>query len=824
MSSHDGKLHIGEMLGSDGKRNGTDVELPANDLVTHGVLVGMTGSGKTGLLMAMMEETLLQGIPVIMIDPKGDLGNLCLTFPNLAPTDFAPWVPSGTDPATVATTWKEGLAGWGLDGNSVGALRDAAPVTIYTPGSNAGIPLNVIGSMAPTPGGDEEARHDEIESFVSGLLRLVGIDADPLSSREHILLSNLIDTAWKAGATVDLPGLITQIQQPPMRKLGVIDLDTFFPSEDRAKFALKINGLLASPSFASWMTGTPLDVQQLLFGSDGAPQAAVISIAHCNDDERMFLVTLLLSKIVTWMRSQSGTTNLRALVAMDEVSGYVPPTAAPPSKKPILTLLKQARAFGVGFVVATQNPVDVDYKALSNAGTWLIGRLQTEQDKARLMDGLHAVSGEVDIAALSDTISHLDKRQFVWHQAGRHEPVVFTSRWAMSYLAGPLTKEQISTLMADRPRVAPSSPPAASTTPEVAAPASTSAAPSDAPTTAAPPAVAPGSASSAPSAESVATPSADELGADESPIAPPVADGVPVKYLDPAAPWASTIGAVPTGTRYEAAISVTVQLRYDEESSDLVADQTYEAIVCPLTGSIDTSTVHQVDFDERDFRAEQPAGIKFALPTAKINTAGFWKKVETDLRSFLVSSCTMEIFQNNELKLVSRAGETKEAFLERCTIASNTAQDTEAEKLRTTTQKKLDALESSLAKAEDRVEELKTDTNTRRGNELLQGATSVLGALLGGRKSASSIARTIGGAASRRSQSMRTAERLESAKHRAEEHQEKIDALEAEVAAAITALHAEWEAKAAAITPMTIRLERTDVATGQLQLFWYPTA
>jgi hypothetical protein len=451
MSAHTpGSLRIGEGLDDAGQRNGAPTEIAAADFTTHGVIVGMTGSGKTGLAIAMIEETLRSGIPVLMIDPKGDLGNLCLTFPKLEPNDFSPWIPKESDAAAVATQWKEGLAAWSLDGSDIEALRTAAPVTIFTPGSKAGVPLNVIGSLAPPSGSDEEARHDEIESFVSGLLNLVGLDTDPLSSREHILLSNLINHAWVNGSAVDMATLIAQIQQPPLRKLGVIELESFFPTDDRAKFAAKLNGLLASPSFGSWLIGEPLDIGRLLFTNDGHPRASVISIAHCSEEERMFLVTLILSKVVAWMRQQAGTTDLRALIYMDEVVGYVPPTAAPPSKKPILTLLKQARAFGVGLVVATQNPVDVDYKALSNAGTWLIGRLQTEQDKARLMDGLTAVGGAVDIESLSATISGLDKRQFVWHKAGRHAPSVFTSRWAMSYLAGPLTKEQISVLMADQ--------------------------------------------------------------------------------------------------------------------------------------------------------------------------------------------------------------------------------------------------------------------------------------------------------------------------------------------------------------------------------------
>ncbi|MEA2009154.1 MAG: DUF87 domain-containing protein, partial [Actinomycetota bacterium] len=354
----------------------------ASDLTTHGVIVGMTGSGKTGLGIIYLEEALRSGIPTLILDPKGDMTNLLLTFPDLAPSDFEPWI----DPATVgddetigsaaaktASLWTEGLAGWGLDGDDIRELRDRAGFTIYTPGSTTGTPLDIIGSLDSPSGAfddNSEALRDEILSFTSGLLGMVGIDSDPISSRETILITNLIEHAWRGGQSLDIASLLAWIQQPPIRKLGVFDVDTFFPPKDRLSLAMKLNGLLASPGFATWMAGPHLDIESLLWSSNGTPQAAIVYLAHLSDDERQFVVTLILSKLITWMRSQPGSGELRALVYMDEVYGFAPPTARPPSKKPILTLLKQARAFGVGLLLATQNPVDLDYKAMSNAGTW----------------------------------------------------------------------------------------------------------------------------------------------------------------------------------------------------------------------------------------------------------------------------------------------------------------------------------------------------------------------------------------------------------------------------------------------------------------------
>src|SRR3954452_19401352 len=466
-----------------GKPGSDPVVVGSGDLTTHGVIVGMTGSGKTGLAIVLLEEALLAGIPALIIDPKGDMGNLALTFPDLAPASFQPWVNASDAQAAgitveqlaekTATTWREGLAAQGTGPEQIQKLRDAADVTIYTPGSSAGVPLNVLGSLrAPALSGNTEPEtlRDEIEGTVTSLLGLVGITADPLSSREHVLLSNLIENAWRAGRDLDLGGLIGEVQSPPLRKLGVFEIDTFFPPKDRTELALKLNALIASPAFAGWSEGADLDPQAMLFTPEGKPRAAIVYTAHLSDEERMFVTTLVFGKLVSWMRGQSGTSDLRALAYMDEVAGYVPPTAAPPAKKPILTILKQGRAFGLGLVLSTQNPVDLDYKAMSNAGIWLVGRLQTENDKARVLEGLRSAAGGTDIGSLDAAIGGLQKREFMLVSAKSSAPRVFGSRWAMSYLRGPLTKEQVASLMADRKHTTPAAAPAVSAAPAEAAP------------------------------------------------------------------------------------------------------------------------------------------------------------------------------------------------------------------------------------------------------------------------------------------------------------------------------------------------------------------
>lgn len=434
--------------------------LDSGDLTTHAICVGMTGSGKTGLCLDLLEEAAIDGVPVIAIDPKGDVGNLLLTFPQLDAASFAPWVNTddaaraGVTPevfaAQEAGKWKTGLAAWGQDGARIQRLRDAADVVLYTPGSHAARPLSIVNSLAAPPQAvrdDAEVLGDRVASTVGSLLSLLGIDADPLTSRDHILLSNIVHDAWTAGRSLDLGALIHAIQSPSITRVGVMDLESFYPQKERFALATRLNNLLAAPGFSAWLEGDPLDVGQLLHGPTGKPRISIISVAHLDEAERMFVVSLLLGEIVAWMRTQSGTTSLRALVYMDEMFGFLPPVANPPSKGPLLTLLKQARAFGVGVCLATQNPVDLDYKAISNAGTWLIGRLQTDRDRARLLDGLEgAAGGAFDRATAEATITALGKRRFYVHSVHAKAPVVIESRWCMSYLRGPLTRDDMKRL------------------------------------------------------------------------------------------------------------------------------------------------------------------------------------------------------------------------------------------------------------------------------------------------------------------------------------------------------------------------------------------
>jgi hypothetical protein len=435
----------------------------SKDLVTHAVCVGMTGSGKTGLCIALLEEAAIDGIPAIAIDPKGDLTNLLLTFPDLNPADFLPWVNADDArqkglsiedyAANQSAVWKKGLADWGQNGDRIRRLKEAADFAIYTPGSSAGLPVSILKSFAPPPQAileDEELLRERINTTATSLLGIIGIEADPIKSREHILISVLLGLAWKNQQDIGIAGLIQQIQTPPLNRIGVMDLDTFYPSKERFALALALNNLLAAPGFSTWLEGEPLDINSILYTPAGKPRISIFSIAHLNDAERMFFVSLLLNQVLGWMRTQSGTTSLRSILYMDEIYGYFPPVANPPSKTPLLTLLKQARAYGLGILLATQNPVDLDYKGLANTGTWFIGRLQTERDKARLLDGLEGAAAghgaQWDRQAVERTLAGLSNRIFLMNNVHEDVPLVFETRWALSYLRGPLTRQQIKQL------------------------------------------------------------------------------------------------------------------------------------------------------------------------------------------------------------------------------------------------------------------------------------------------------------------------------------------------------------------------------------------
>ena len=768
----------------------------AADLTTHGVIVGMTGSGKTGLGIVMLEETLSAGIPALIIDPKGDMGNLMLTFPQLLPTDFMPWISDSEangDPAQAAVEkaelWKSGLKRSGIEPERISQLRDKVDFTIYTPGSSSGIPLNIIGNLdAPDEDSDEESMQDEIEGFASALLGLVGIEADPLGSREHILLSNIIYWHWSRGKSLDLGGLIGLVQQPPMRKLGVIDLDTFFPPADRVKLAMKLNGLAASPSFASWTEGQTLDIQKMLYSDDGKAQAAIVSLAHLSDEERQFVVTLLLSKMVTWMRAQPGTTDLRALIYMDEVFGYVPPTGAPPSKKPILTILKQARAFGVGMVLSTQNPVDIDYKALSNAGTWMIGRLQTERDKDRLLDGMGASDGSVDVAAIGKTISALDKRQFVLHSTRSSAPQVFGTRWAMSYLPGPLTRSQISTLTNDEQRRSALSLSLAS--------------------------------------NSGATEAGAALADNESAVLPQIADTVDVRYLDPGVDYADKLGASASGKRLQAGLAVRVELLFDDTKAKLRHEAEWEAIITPLDGPLDPDDAVIVDYDDRDLVKEAPEAAVYVLPDAKIKNKTYFTSAQKAIKDHIYRNNELELLVNPSLKLYSRVGENRDDFEARCKQEADNAVDKEADKLRVVLVKKLDRLNASIQKAEDRIREAQFDAQSRktdqRTSQAIDIAGGLLGGLLGGRRNTRSMLGGIRRSTSKGRMIKKSEERVKTAENRYNALLEDREELTNEVREDLYEIQDEWEQKSTDIETKIIGLEKTDIAIDDVALVWIP--
>ncbi|HSM66049.1 MAG TPA: helicase HerA-like domain-containing protein [Ilumatobacteraceae bacterium] len=787
-----------------------NVTVATDSLTTHGVIVGMTGSGKTGLGVVLIEEALRAGLPVLAIDPKGDLTNLCLTFPDLAPDDFRPWIDeaqarnAGETPdefaASQAALWSTGLAGWGLGGPDIGALRERTDFTIYTPGSEAGVPLNIVGSLhVPGDMNDAETVADEIEGYVTGLLGLVGIDADPLASREHILLSNLISHSWNEGRPLDLMTLVGMVPAPPIRKLGVFDVDQFFPAADRMALAMKLNGLLASPSFASWAMGDALDIESMLRTPDGRGRCAIVTTAHLSDDERQFVTSLVLSKLVTWMRRQSGTSDLRAMLYMDEVAGYLPPTATPPTKKPIMLLMKQARAFGVGVVLSTQNPVDLDYKAMSNAGTWMVGRLQTDRDKARLLDGMSSAAGSVDVGAVDATISGLAKREFLLRRAGADQPEVFTTRWAMSYLRGPMTRDQISLLHPDER--------AEQLTPDAS------------PATATPPTPVPSPADTLPE---------DTLAEDTSAVMPTVADGTAVRFVDVAAPWLGDIGGDSRGTVLEPAVVARVAIRYDETKADLVHDVEYEAVLFPLGDHVDIGTVAQVDYDDRDLSTDPPDGLPYRLTPARIDTKSFFSGVERDLRDHLTRSLTLEVPANPELKLYGRPGESIEDFTARCVNAADDRADEQIAALRSKYEAKATKLRDQIEAAEDRARIAAEEAKGKKTSEFFSTAGSMLGGLLGGSRSKTKMIGDLlgdAGTASRRRGSTSASERrVDAAENKVGRLAAQYDELEADLENEVAEIAERWDDAATQIETMTVGLERTDVVVTQLVLAWVPVA
>lgn len=748
----------------------------AADLTTHGVCVGMTGSGKTGLCVSLLEEAALDGIPAIAIDPKGDLGNLMLTFPGLSAEEFEPWVQAddarrkGQSVAEYAAgqaeLWRSGLADWGQDGERIRRLRDAVDCRIYTPGSEAGLPVSILASLG-APGAevreDREAFGDRIETTVTSLLALIGVEADPVQSQEHLLLSSILDHQWRQGAGIDLGGLIGLVQEPPVSRVGVLELESFYPAKERFKLATRLNALLASPGFGVWLQGQPLDIDRILFNDQGKPRIAVFSIAHLSDEERMFFVSLLLSELVGWVRSQPGTSNLRALLYMDEVFGFMPPVAQPPSKKPLLTLLKQARAHGLGVLLATQNPVDLDYKGLSNTGTWFLGRLQTERDKMRVLEGLESLSGTMSKQDLDRTLSQLGKRVFLLHNVHEPAPVLFHTRWAMSYLRGPLARAEISRLMDPfRPELP---------DPENAAPA----------------------------AEAAAAPAGGQARPAEATdhITRPVLDpGIETWYLPDS-------GA---GGEYRPGLLGTARMYFANRSKTL--EHREEVCQWLLLGADasrpDWDASEELTLDGDSLGAEPRPQIPFAeLPAAAASPDSYagWRK---DFVNHLYRNRRVQVLRCDELDAESKPGEDERDFRIRLGELARAERDRRADELREDYAARQEKIAERIARAEAKVAEQKAQARDSKLSAVISAGTTILSAVLG-RKGLSR------GTVSDAQTAMRRASRTSKEKRDVELAEDSLERLEEELVELEQSLQADLDAMRDKLDPLTAELDTVEL-------------
>ena len=674
----------------------------SRDLVTHAVCAGMTGSGKTGLCLALIEEAVIDGVPVIAIDPKGDLGNLLLTFPSLAASDFRPWIDedearrAGMAPDAFATqqadAWRKGLAQWGQDGARIERLRQSAEFAIYTPGSRSGLPISLLQSFAAPPPGvrdDGELLGDRAGSTATSLLSLAGVDAPP-RSREHTLVTNILSGAWKDGRNLDLPTIIQQVQTPLFHKVGVVDLEAFFPQRERFDLAMRFNAVLAAPGFEQWFEGEALDPARLLYTADGRPRVAIFSIAHLGDAERMFFVSLLLNQILGWMRGLTGTSSLRALVYMDEIAGFFPPVANPPSKGPLLTLLKQGRAFGLGIVLATQNPVDLDYKGLSNIGTWFLGRLQTERDKARVLDGLEgAAAGSVDRGKVDSLLSALQKRVFLLHNVHEEKLVTFQTRWTMSYLRGPLSRDQIRSLMklSDRGNAA-------------VAPASTGEAP-----------VAP------------QRPVAAESRSEQLPVLPP---GIQQFFIP-----RSSAGSTPL--LYSPVILGAARIGFSDSrlGVDVMRDIVYAAPIGAGAVAVDWAAAQRLDVEIGALSRAPQDGASFeTLPVAAVQPKNYaaWEKA---FKQWLTQNERVELLRHRESGLTSRPDEPEGDFKVRVQDAARASRDAAVEAVRQKYAGKQAALAERLRRAESAVARETEQSTQQKVQAALSIGATLVGALLG---------------------------------------------------------------------------------------------
>ena len=766
----------------------------SKDLTTHAVCVGMTGSGKTGLCLSLLEEAAIDDIPVIAIDPKGDLGNLLLNFPDLKPADFRPWIEEsetvrkGKTPdeyaSWTADLWKKGLADWQQDGARIARLRDTVDMAIYTPGSNAGLPVSVLKSFdAPSEAvlNNSDALRDRIMSAVSGLLALLKINADPINSREHILLSNILSNAWKEKRNLSIASLIQEIQSPPFDKIGFLNLDMFYPAKDRMQLSLQLNNLLASPGFEAWMQGEALNIERLLMTKQGKPRISILSIAHLSESERMFFVTVLLNEVLAWVRSQSGTSSLRAILYMDEVYGYFPPTANPPSKTPMLTLLKQARAFGLGVILSTQNPVDLDYKGLSNTGTWFIGRLQTERDKARVLDGLESASGtagsQFQRQQMEAILSDLGSRVFLLHNVHEDAPVVFQTRWALSYLRGPLTRNQIKTLMDPRKQAAIEATPVKAETD-------------------------PG------------TPTGPDLS--QPPLIPP--------EIRQRIFTAATI--VPTGSRlvYRPGLIGLAKLRYVDAKSKVDIWQDV-AMLLTVTGSVPESVWEAATFippGNLDYDTEPDSQAVFAEVDSLLTKPKQYQTWGKELKTYLYQERSLNLWFSADPKLYSDPDENESAFRARLKQLMREERDLQLEKLRAKYASKFDTIKNRIRTAEERVAREEAQYSDKKMSTFLSIGTTIFGAIMGRKIASATNVRKASTAARNVGRTAKEHDDIGRAKEALEIQNQKFTDLEDKFQQEIDELEEPIRPEDLEIEAYPVRPRKSDLMVNEVSFAWLP--
>jgi hypothetical protein len=785
-----GSFYIGrELDAASGKVSPEPLLLDSRDLTTHAVCVGMTGSGKTGLCLDLIEEAAIDGIPAICIDPKGDIGDLLLTFPGLSTAEFAPWIDPaeaarrGLDveqlAAQTALAWKQGLAEWDQGPDRIARLREAAEVSLYTPGASTGLGLSVLRSLA-NPGAaalaDATALREQIGSVVAALLALLGRDADPVRSRDAILLSRIVEQSWSTGTGLDLAALIQAIQKPGFEQIGAFDLETYYPASERLEFAMSVNSLLASPGFAAWTEGEPLDAQRLLFTASGKPRISIINIAHLNDAERMFIVTLVLNELVAWMRRQSGTSSLRALFYMDEIFGYFPPTANPPAKLPMLTLLKQARAFGLGCVLATQNPVDLDYRGLGNAGTWLIGRLQTERDKVRVIEGLtSATDGNApDRAMLDQLIASLTPRTFLMRRAKDDATRLIRSRWTLSYLRGPLTAAEIGALMASQR-----------------------------------------------AARAAAMPASRAIGAAPGGSAAAAAHpALPATVREVFLPALSGSGAI----QYRFNLLASAKLHFIDGRYGIDAWQTLQRLAAPGNDG------SEIAWNEaRDATALRPQALAapapdagYSAPPAAALRAESYEKWSKSFAAYLYETGRVELWWCEALKLASMPGESAGDFRTRLALRLRETRDAQLEALRADYAPRLAALQQRLQNAQAHAAREHSQATQQTLQTIVSVGSTILGAFLGRR--AASVT-TVGRAATALRSASRIGQERQDAVH-ADESVASVEQaqqqLQAECEAALNALQAKLDPGAVSLQPLQIAARKADIAVAELVVGWVP--